>query len=168
MEDASNIICRRSSFVSQTNNWLYYFRKPTSRVKNNLFRPYSYIVSTTANCGHWHPNSFKIFINLLHGAKELWNSPHSTHRYLILLICNCPPIFEETCRLSIGFPLGCILHESGLIKKIPSYGMYYARNESTGGQNVLLCTDTYCPPLHRLFLISYYIVGSYLNSTKSK
>ena len=69
------------------------------------------------------------------------NLPQSTQCYLLPLIRNCLPVFDEICRRSVNFVRDCIVHESGIIKRVASYGIYYARNESPLSQNMLFFTD---------------------------
>ena len=69
------------------------------------------------------------------------------------------------CGRSINFVRDCIVHESGIIKRVASYGIYYARNESPLGQNMLFCTERYCSPLNSLLFSSRRIINSYFIST---
>jgi hypothetical protein len=98
-------------------------------------------------------------------VRSVWNLPRSTHCYLLPLICNCLPVVEEICRRSINCVRDCISHESGLIKHIASYEIYYARSDSPLGQNMLFCTDRYRSPVNSLLFSSFNIVNSYVNST---
>ena len=96
---------------------------------------------------------------------SVWNLPQTTHCYLLPLICNCLPVFDEICRRFINFARDCTSHESGLIKQIASYGIYYARSESPLGHNMLFCTDRYRSPLDSLLFSSLNIINSYFDST---
>ena len=99
------------------------------------------------------------------GVRSVWNLPQSTHCYLLPLICNCLPVFDEICRRYINFARDCIAHESGITKRIASYATYFARNDSPLGQNMLFCTDRYRSPLNSLLFSSCKIVNSYFDST---
>ena len=83
-------------------------------------------------------------------VRSVWNLPQTTHCYLLPLICDCLPVFDEICRRSINFARDCILHESSLIRQIASYGIYHARRESPLGRNMLFCADRYSFPLNSL------------------
>ena len=99
------------------------------------------------------------------GVRSVWNLPQSTHCYLLPLICNCLPVFDEICRRSINFARDCISHESNLIRQIESYGIFHARSASLLGQNMLFCIDRYRSPVNGLLFSSFNIINSYFNST---
>ena len=165
MEDALDIVCRRNDFVGQVNNLLCYFRKLTSCVKYRLFRSYC---TSFYGCELWSLTTNKLqdlCTAWRKGVRSVWNLPQSTHCYLLPLICNCLPVFDEICRRLVNFVRDCISHESGLVKQIASYGIYYARSESPLGQNMLFCTDRYRSSLNSLLFSSSNIVNSYVNST---
>ena len=61
------------------------------------------------------------------GVRSVWNLPQATHCYLLPLIRNCLPVFDEICRRLIHFARDCISHESSLIRQIASYGIFHAR-----------------------------------------
>ena len=97
MEDASDIIGRRNDFVGQVNNLLLYFRKLTSCVKYRLFRSYC---TSFYGCELWSLNNNNLhdLCTVWHkGVRSVWNLPQSTHCYLLPLICNCLPVFDEIC-----------------------------------------------------------------------
>ena len=73
----------------------------------------------------------------------MWSLPQCTHCYILPLVCQCLPIFDEICRRSLNFARACVSHESALVRRIASYGINFARSESLIGQNVLFCIDRY-------------------------
>ena len=165
MEDSSDIVSRRNDFVGQVNNLLCYFRKLTSSVKYRLFRSYC---SSFYGCELWSLTANKLLdfcTAWRKGVRSVWNLPQTTHCYLLPLICKCLPVFDEICRRSINFARDCIAHESGIIKQVAFYGIYYARNKSPLGQNMLFCTDRYRSPLNSLLFSSRKIVHSYFDGT---
>ena len=165
MEDALDIICRRNDFVGQVNSLLCYFRKLTSCVKYRLFRSYC---TSFYGCELWSLTTSKLqdlCTAWRKGVRSVWNLPPSTHCYLLPLICNCLPVFDEICRRSINFARACISREPGLIQQVASYGIYYARSESPLGQNMLFCADRYRSTLNNLLFSSFQIVTSYFDNT---
>ena len=78
------------------------------------------------------------------------------------------PIVEEVCRRSIKFARDCVLHESGLIKRIASHGIYNARSESPVGRDILFCIDRYCFHcrvyylIHILSLVHIFVLRCYV------
>ena len=163
--DESDIISRKNDFVGQVNNMLCYFRKLTSCVKYKLFHSYC---TSFYGCELWSLTTDKLqdFCTAWRKAvRSVWNLPQSTHCYLLPLICNCLPVFDEICRRSINFVRDCISHESSLIRQIASYGIHYARSDSPLGLNMLFCTDRYCSHLNSLLFNSFKSVNSYFSST---
>ena len=144
---------------------LCYFRKLTSCVKNRLFRSYC---TSFYGCELWSLNNSNLqdlCTAWRKGVRSVWNLPQSTHCYLLPLICNCLPVFDEICRRSINFARDCISHESNLIRQIASYGIFHARSASLLGQNMLFCIDRYRSPVNSLLYSSFNIITSYFNST---
>ena len=163
--DESDIIGRKNDFVGHVNNMLCYFRKLTSCVKYKLFHSFC---TSFYGCELWSLTNNKLldFCTAWRKAvRSVWNLPQSTHCYLLPLICNCLPVFDEICKRSINFVRDCISHESSLIRQIASYGIYYARSESPMGLNMLFCTDRYCSPLNKLLFSSSKSISSYFHST---
>jgi hypothetical protein len=105
-------------------------------------------------CSAWHK-----------GVRSVLNLPQSTHLYLIPSICDCLPILETIFRRSTYFARDCILHKTGLIKQIASYGIFYARSESPLGRNTLFRIDKYRSLLHSLLFSSYHFNNSYFYTT---
>lgn len=163
--DELEIISRKNTFVGQVNNMLCYFRKLTSRVKYKLFQSYC---TSFYGCELWSLTTSEIqdFCTAWRKAvRSVWNLPQTTHCYLLPLICDCLPVFDEICRRSINFARDCILHESNLIRQIASYGIYHARSESPLGRNMLFCADRFSSSLHSLLFSSFKSVSLYFSST---
>ncbi len=163
--DELDIISRKNAFVGQANNMLCYFRKLTSRVKYKLFQSYC---TSFYGCELWSLATSElqdICTAWRKAVRSVWNLPQTTHCYLLPLICDCLPVFDEICRRSINFARDCISHESSLIRQIASYGINQARSESPLGRNMLFCADRFSTPLNSLLFSSSKSVSSYFNST---
>jgi len=100
------------------------------------------------------------------GVRAILNLPYTRHCYLLPIICQCVPLFDELCRRSINFARWCVSHESQFISHIASYciGLHFARCNSPMGLNILFCTDRFQTNIDGILNgSSYYIVHSYYN-----
>jgi len=94
----------------------------------------------------------------------IWNLPYTTHCYLLPLICQCLPLFDELSRRSINFARSCVSHESQFISQIASYCIHFVRCNSPIGLNILLCADRFKTNIDGILHgSSNYIVHSYYN-----
>jgi hypothetical protein len=143
LNDVSDITAKQYAFIGQTNNVLCFFRKLTSYIKYRLFRSYC---TSYYGCELWSLTTSNIsdFCTAWRrGVRSIWNLPYTTHCYLLPLICQCLPVFDELCRRSINFARSCVSHESKLISQIASYCIHFARCKSPMGSNILFCADRY-------------------------
>ena len=166
-DDAPDITARRHDFIGQVNNMLCYFRMLRSDVKCRLFRSYC---TSFYGCELWSlatNNIEELCTTWRKGVRSVWNLPHSTHCYLLPLICHCLPVFDEICRRSINFVRACLSHESDLIRQIAAYGVYFARSESPLGHNVLFCAERYRASVNSILFESSFnaIVNSQVQGT---
>ena len=143
LNDVSDIAAKQYAFIGQTNNVLCFYRKLTSYVKYRLFRSYC---TSYYGCELWSlttSNISDLCTAWRRGVRSIWNLPHATHCYLLPLICQCLPVFDELCRRSINFARLCVSHESKLISQIASCGIHFARCNSPMDSNILFCADRY-------------------------
>jgi hypothetical protein len=144
LTDSSDILKRRCDFIGQVNNMLCYFRKLTTCVKNKLFQSYC---TSLYGCELWLLTTGEIDDLCAAWRKSLrrvWNLPHTAHSYLLHMLSQCLPLFDEISRRSINFIRSCISHESSLVSYIAQYAVNHARTLSAFlGQNVLLCMRRY-------------------------
>ena len=143
LNDVSNITAKQYAFIGQTNNVLCFFRKLTSNAKYRLFRSYC---TSYYGCELWSPTTSNISdlcTAWRRGVRSIWNLPYTTHCFLLPLICQCLPVFDELCRRSIDFARSCVSRESKLISQIASYCVHFARCKSPMGSNILFCADRY-------------------------
>ena len=107
-DDATDIIARRNDFIGHVNNMLRYFRKLSSHVKYRLSRSYC---TSFYGCELWSLASSSIedlCIAWRRGVRLVWNLPPSAHCFILPLICNCLPVFDEICRRSVNFTRACV------------------------------------------------------------
>ena len=142
MDDDADLVKRRSDFVGQVNNVLCYFGKVNSLVKNRLFHNYC---TSMYGCELWSLNTDRIndlSIAWRKGLRRVWGVPYDTHCYLLPLISQCLPVFDEICRRSMNFITACCTHTSVLVRSVANHGLI-ARYNSFIGQNALFCTQRY-------------------------
>ena len=99
MDDSADILERRSNFTGQTNNMICHFDKLNLYVRNRLFQS-----NCTSLYGcELHSAMSGSTICVLHGEEEFTQSvelAYMTHYYLLPILSQCLPVFDETCRRS--------------------------------------------------------------------
>jgi hypothetical protein len=143
MNDKEDILARRNKFNSQVNDLLCFFRKQSTAVQYRLFNQYC---TSYYGCEIWqltNPAIEDICIAWRKSLRRIWNLPYRTHSYLLALISNCLPIFDEICRRSLNFVSRCILEGNALTRFIVLHGLYFARGFSMVGQNVMFCMQRF-------------------------
>ena len=141
--DSADILRRRNDFIGQVNNMLCYFSKLTSCVKNRLFQSYC---TSFYGCELWLLTTSEIedlCVSWRKGLRRVWSLPNTSHCYLLHLLSQCLPLFDEISRRSINFIRSCVSHESSLVSQIAQYAVYHAGSLSFLGQNVLFCMRRY-------------------------
>ena len=141
--DSSDVVKRRNDFVGQVNNMLCYFCNLTPCVRNKLFQSYC---TSFYGCELWILTTREIedlCVSWRKGLRRVWSLPNTSHCYLLHLLSQCLPLFDEICRRSINFIRSCVSHESSLVNQIAKYAVYHARTLSCLGQNMLFCMQRY-------------------------
>lgn len=72
------------------------------------------------------------------GLRRVMCLPPATHCYLLPLLSDTLPIFDEICKRSMRFVLSCLFSRSSLVRSITHHGIA-AGYDSVIGRNVLLC-----------------------------
>ena len=75
--------------------------------------------------------------------RRIWNLPYRTHCHLLPLLCNCMPIFDEICKMSMKFLKTCLFHNTTLIRSVAQFPLTEGRNSSPCGRNALFCIRRY-------------------------
>ena len=165
LSDDDDILSRRCSFVGQVNNVLCYFGKLDSHVKHRLFNSYC---TNFFGCELWSLSNEKIndiCIAWRKGSRRVWELPCNTHCFLLPLLGNCLPLFDEICRRSLNFIRSCFVHESNLIRFVATNAICFSRNNSFLGHNILFCMERYKCSLHDILIGNVnLIVNQYCNS----
>ena len=98
------------------------------------------------------------------GLRRVWGVPYDTHCYLLPLLSQCLPVFEEICKRSMNFIATCCSHTSALVRSVATHGLT-ARYSSVVGHNAAFCIrrfdctldDMYCGRAHDV--VSRYFHG---------
>jgi hypothetical protein len=73
--------------------------------------------------------------------RRVLNLPYDTHSYLLPLLTDTLPVFEEICRRSAQFILKCLNSSSTLVKYVTRHAINIARYNSNVGKNALFCSN---------------------------
>jgi hypothetical protein len=77
------------------------------------------------------------------GLRAVWRLHPGTDNFLLPIVSDCLPLFDEICRRFLNFIRSCTLHSSIIIRFIASYVIIHGRGVSSCGQNSAFCTQRY-------------------------
>lgn len=143
LDDSTDILKQRGNFIGQVNNMLCYFSKLKSFVKNRLFQSYC---TSLYGCELWLLSTAEIndlCVTWRKSLRRVWDLPSISHTYLLHMLSQCLPLFEEICRRSCNFIYTCITNKSRLVRCVAQYGLIYARYNSFLGSNALFCAQRF-------------------------
>ena len=143
LDDSCDISQRRCDFVGQVNNVLCFFQKLCSAVKYKLFQSYC---TSFYGCELWDLACDKMadFCTAWRkGVRRVWNVPPDTHCYILPLLCECLPVYDEVCRRSVNFLRTCVSHSSEVVRHVANYSIFHGRCDSPAGRNALHCMNRY-------------------------
>ena len=143
LDDIDDIRQRRNSFIGQTNNVLCFFNKLDTSVKLKLFKSYC---SSLYGSELWSLDSNHVDIICVAWRKALrriLQLPYNCHSYLIPIMSDTLPLFDEICKRSMRFIANCIVSPSHLVKSITWHCIVSGRQRSFLGTNVLFCCERY-------------------------
>ena len=141
--DDEDIIIRRNSFVGQVNNLLCFFNKQDILIKLKLFQSYC---SSFYGCELWSLSNRTIddvCIAWRKALRRVLNLPHSSHSYLLPIICCSLPFFDEIIKRSSRFITSCLCSTSRLVQSVSRYSILYGKHGSVLGRNALICCKRY-------------------------
>ena len=92
--------------------------------------------------------------------------PFRTHSFLLPLISNILPFYDEICRRSINFLRLCFFHSSSLIRFIAHHGILYGNLSSFLRQNLYFCSNRFSCSVHNvLYCTNMYILSETFDDT---
>ena len=77
------------------------------------------------------------------GLRIVWKLPYCTHNYLLPLISQCLPVYDEICRRSLNFLRSCVNHKSAVVRFVACHGIKFSIGSSFLGQNVMFCAQRF-------------------------
>jgi hypothetical protein len=139
LNDDDDVMYRRNCFIGQANNVLCYFNKLDMCVRIKLFKNFC---SSMYGCELWSTDNVEVFCVAWRKAlRRVLNLPYDTHSYLLPLLTDTLPVFEEICRRSAKFILKCFNSSSTLVKYVTRHAIDIARYNSNVGKNALFCCN---------------------------
>jgi hypothetical protein len=75
--------------------------------------------------------------------RRIWRLSHNTHSYLLSILSQCQPLFDEICRRSLKFIDSCLSSELNLVRAVAKYGVQYGMQNSFLGHNAAFCARRY-------------------------
>lgn len=169
LDDADDILHRRSSYIGQVNNVVCYFDSLSWTVKLGLHKSYC---SSIFGCELWALDSVrdieKFCVAWRKGLRRVLSLPRAAHSHLLPLLSNSLPVYDEICKRSAKFIVSCQCSDNILVRAVVNYAIA-ARSKSVLGRNVMLL----CRRFHlsfddfvsgRLLLSGDIFVSHYLNS----
>jgi hypothetical protein len=141
--DTDDILHRRNHFAGQTNNVLCFFDKMDLSVKIKLFRAYC---SSVYGCELWPLDCVDVekFCSTWRKAlRRLLGLPYDAHSFLLPILTDSLPIFDEICKRSARFIISCLFSRSQLVRQVARYGVVYGRYNSLIGSKSLFCSKRF-------------------------
>jgi hypothetical protein len=137
--DNDDIKHRRQQFIGQSNNVFCFFAKLDLCVKIKLFKAFC---SSIYGCELWNLDSVIVqdFCSTWRMAvRRLLGLPYNTHCYLLPLLINSLPVFDEICKRSASFIVSCLFSHSSLVRSVAWTGVLNGKYTSVLGKNCFLC-----------------------------
>ena len=137
--DNADIQFRRNKFIGQTNNFLCFFGKQDLSVEIKLFKTYC---SSVYGCELWaldNDNVESFCCAWRNAIRRVLNLPNNSHSYLLPMLTDSLPIFDEICKRSMRFIRSCMDAKSRLVRSIASHGIFFSKFHSLLGRNIMWC-----------------------------
>ena len=110
-------------------------------VRIKLFKSYC---SSIFGCELWNLSDSVInefCVAWRKALRRVVSLPYNAHSFLLPLLTDTLPIFDEICRRVARFTLSCLGSPSLLVRSIVQFGIDNARFNSCIGRNVLFCCN---------------------------
>ena len=75
--------------------------------------------------------------------RRILRLPPGTHNFLLPLLTDTLPVFDEICKRSARFILSCLFSTSPLVRSIARHGTLGRNNLSIIGRNMLVCCERF-------------------------
>jgi hypothetical protein len=143
LTDNADIAKRQSDFVRQVNNVLCFFTRQKSCVKYKLFQSYCMNLCGRELWSLSNDHLSDLSVSWRKSLRRIRRLPHNTHSYLLSILSQCLPLFDEICRRSLKFIDACLSSESNLVRAVAKYGVQYGMQNSFLGHNAAFCARRY-------------------------
>ena len=141
--DNVDIMNRRNNCVGQVNSVSFCLSKLNASVRYKLFQSYCMSIY---GCELWSLTNDKIddlCISWRRSLRRIFGLPYDTHCYILPLLGQYLPLFDEICSRSLSFIKTCVQHKSKLIRAVANYGIRYGHHNSFLGHIALICAHRY-------------------------
>jgi hypothetical protein len=167
--DSDDIKYRRNCFIGQANNVLCFFNKLDLLVKLKLFKSYC---SSMYGCELWDLNNRSVedfCIAWRKALRRIFNIPHHSHSFLLPILSDTIPIFDELCKRSARFITSCFFSPNRLVQFVSWHSVVFSKYNSPLGSNAWFCCNRYnwltdlfilnLVPLNNNFFKNWYHAG---------
>jgi hypothetical protein len=139
-----DIISRRNIFVGQVNNVICSFDRLSWSVKLSLFKTYC---TSLFGCELWRLDDYdgiELFaVAWRRSLRRILRLPPSTHNFLLPLLTDTLPLYDEMCKRNARFVIACLFSSSTLVRSIARHSTFGHNNFSVLGRNLLVCCERY-------------------------
>ena len=142
-DDSDDVKQRRCHFIGQANNVLCYFNKLDLHVKIKLFKSYC---SSIYGGELWSLESDFIqdFCCAWRSAlRRLLKLPYKSHCFLLHVLTDTLPVFDEICKRSARFIFTCLNSRYQLVRNVTYHALVYGRYRSVLGRNLRFCCQRF-------------------------
>jgi hypothetical protein len=141
--DKDDILQRKSHFTGQANNVFCFFKSMDMHVKIKLFKSYC---SSCYGSELWllDDEFIQAFCCSWRSAlRRLLNLPCNTHCFLLPLLTDSLPVYDEICKRSARFILSCLNSRYRLVRCISRHSVIHGGYYSLLWRNTKFCCRRY-------------------------
>jgi hypothetical protein len=142
-DDKDDILQRKNNFIGQANNVFCFFKSLDMHVKIRLFKSYC---SSCYGSELWslEDNVIQDFCCSWRSAlRRLLNLPCNTHCFLLPILTDSLPVFDEICKRSARFMLSCLNSRYRLVRCIALHSITHGGYYSLLWRNLRFCCRRY-------------------------
>jgi hypothetical protein len=142
-DDKDDILQRKNNFIGQANNVFCFFKSLDMQVKIRLFKSYC---SSCYGSELWslEDNIIQDFCCSWRSAlRRLLNLPCNTHCFLLPLLTDSLPVFDEICKRSARFIFSCLNSRYRLVRCIAWHSINHGGYYSLFWKNLKFCCRRY-------------------------
>lgn len=142
-DDKDDILQRKNHFIGQANNVFCFFKSLDMQVKIRLFKSYC---SSCYGSELWslEDNIIQDFCCSWRSAlRRLLNLPCNTHCFLLPLLTDSLPVFDEICKRSVRFICSCLNSQYRLVRCIVWHSITHGGYYSFLWKNLRFCCRRY-------------------------